>query len=117
MVGGFNTLAGYFIGIGVYTALNEHLSIIWIGLISNILSITISFSSYKVFVFQTKGRWMTEYLKAYVIYGGTALVGIILLWFFIEKINISIWFAQALVIAVTVLISYVGHARFTFRRN
>lgn len=117
LTGGFNTLVGYSIGVGLYKALGGCLSIIWIGVISNILSITVSYLSYKTLVFKTKGMWLTEYMKSYVVYGGIAVLGIFLLWVFVDKMKISIWMAQALVIGITVITSYVGHARFTFRRR
>ena len=117
MAGGFNTLVGYSIGVGLYKALGSNLSIVWIGVISNILSITVSFLSYKTLVFKTKGMWLTEYMKSYIVYGGIAVIGIFCLWVFVDKMKISIWLAQALIIAMTVIISYVGHSRFTFRRR
>jgi len=117
LVGGFNTLVGYFIGIAIYKALGSNLGIIWVGIISNIFSITVSFLSYKTLVFKTKGMWLTEYMKSYMIYGGIAVISILFLWLFVEKMNISIWLSQALVIGVTVIISYLGHSRFTFRRG
>jgi len=117
LVGGFNTLVGYFIGIAIYKALGSNLGIIWVGIISNIFSITVSFLSYKTLVFKTKGMWLTEYMKSYMIYGGIVVISILFLWLFVEKMNISIWLSQALVIGVTVTISYLGHSRFTFRRK
>jgi len=117
LVGGFNTLVGYFIGIAIYKALGSNLGIIWVGIISNIFSITVSFLSYKTLVFKTKGMWLTEYMKSYMIYGGIVVISILFLWLFVEKMNISILLSQALVIGVTVTISYLGHSRFTFRRK
>lgn len=117
LVGGFNTIVGYTIGVSLYKILSNNLSIISIGVISNIFSITISFLSYKIFVFRTKGMWLSEYSKAYIIYSGTSLVGIFLLWFFVDKMKISIWVSQALIIMCTVIISYIGHSRFTFRHR
>ena len=117
LVGGLNTLIGYTIGVGTYKAFDNILGIVWIGLISNILSITVSFLSYKILVFRTKGMWLAEYMKSYIVYGGIALIGIFFLWLFVDKMKISIWFAQALVIVLTVIVSYLGHSRFTFRRR
>lgn len=117
LVGGINTIVGYSIGIAIYKALASNLGIIWVGILSNIISITVSFLTYKIFVFRTQGMWVLEYVKSYLIYGGTAVISIFFLWFFVEKMNISIWLSQALVIVVTVIISYLGHSRFTFSRR
>ncbi len=87
-----------------------------IGVISNILAISFSFVTYKLFVFQTQGRWLTEYLKSYIVYGSSALLGIGLLWLLVGQLMVSIWIAQGIIIIITIIVSYLGHSRFTFRR-
>ena len=116
VVGGFNTLAGYSLGVGLYLALSPALHILIIGVLGNLLAITVSFTTYKLFVFRTQGYWMAEYARSYLVYGGSALVGILALWILVDGISLPIWIAQGLLIPITVLVSYVGHARFTFRR-
>jgi hypothetical protein len=71
----------------------------------------------KIFVFQTKGNWIFEYLRAYVVYGGTAILVIGLLWILVDSLTLPFWIAQGLVIALTVIISYLSHSRFTFRQQ
>jgi putative flippase GtrA len=88
-----------------------------IGIISSIISISISFTTYKIYVFKTSGNWLREYLKAYVVYGLTAFISIAILWLFIEKIKMSIWIAQGLTVVFTVFISYLGHNRYTFKKT
>ena len=78
LVGCFNTLAGYSIGVGIYAALKNNFDIVLIGLIANFFSISVSFLTYKIIVFKTKGMWLSEYMKSFMIYGGIALVGIYL---------------------------------------
>jgi len=114
LVGGINTVIGYSIGVGIYKLLSNQVNIVLIGFISNILTITISFLTYKIFVFKTKGRWIIEYLKAYVVYGSMAIFGTILLWFFVDLIGFNIWITQALIIMITVAFSYIGHVKYTF---
>jgi putative flippase GtrA len=117
VVGGINTIFGYVIGVAIYKALINQLNIISIGIISNVLCITLSFCTYKIFVFRTKGNWFSEYLKAYIVYGGMAIVGVILLWLFVDIGGLNIWVSQALIILSTVIFSYIGHARFTFKQG
>lgn len=114
MVGGVNTLAGYLFGVGAYKLLLGYIGIWGVGLVANLLAITFSFVTYKLLVFKTSGKWLAEYLKCYVVYGAMALVGIFLLWLFVEKMQISIWLAQGLIIVCTVFLSYLGHKKFTF---
>ncbi|QWE20927.1 GtrA family protein [Polynucleobacter sp. AP-Kolm-20A-A1] len=117
IVGAANTLTGYFVGVGFYEALSSSTNILLVGLISNVFSITVSFLTYKIFVFKTKGMWLSEYFKSYIVYGGVSIISILLLWVFMDKLKISIWISQALIIGMTVFISYVGHSRFTFKRR
>ncbi len=116
IVGGFNTVIGYFSGVGIFLVFQNRLHILLIAAISNILAITISFLTYKTLVFKTKGGWLSEYLKCYLVYGSTALFGGLLLWASIDYFSMNIWFAQGAVVVATVCVSYIGHKNFTFKR-
>lgn len=117
VIGALNTAVGYGIGVIGYLLLESRVSLIGIGIICNIVAITFSFVTYKCWVFQTKGQWLTEYARCYLVYGGTAVLGVGLLWLLVGKLTISIWFAQGLIIIITIIVSYLGHNRFTFRRT
>lgn len=114
-VGGINTTFGYIAGVLIFNILEQHLHLIFIGIISNVISITFSYSTYKLFVFKTKGNALAEYFKSYVVYGITFLISISLLWILIEGYELNIWVVQAVIIAITVVVSYSLHDRFTFR--
>jgi putative flippase GtrA len=116
LAAGWNTLFGYGLGVSLYKIFYPGLSIFLIAVFANLISISMSFLSYKLFVFRTKGNWIREYLRCYVAYGGTAVLGVFLFWFLIEKINISIWLTQLLCIAMTATASYFFHKYFTFTR-
>lgn len=117
VVGGINTLFGYGLGVGLYLALSPLLHILVIGVIGSVIAITFSFTTYKLFVFGTRGHWLKEYLRSYVVYGGTGVFGILLVWLLVDGLRMPIWIAQGIAILLTVLVSYLGHARFTFRRT
>lgn len=117
LVGGWNTVFGYLTGVALFLMLSQHLHIILIAIISNIIAITMSFITYKLLVFKTRGRWLTEYLKCYLVYGINALIGVFLLWLFVDHYSINIWLAQGAIIVLTVIFSYLLHKRFTFKRG
>ncbi len=117
LAGGWNTVFGYSVGVILYYAFSNSLHVIAIGLLANFFAITMSFLTYKLFVFRTKGDWVREYFRSYLVYGAMALLGICMLWFMVDGFKIPFWLAQGLVILFTVIISYVGHSRFTFRKN
>jgi putative flippase GtrA len=116
LAAGWNTLFGYFTGVGLYFALSQFFHVTIIGLIGNFVSISMSFVVYKLFVFRTKGRWFIEYVRSNIVYGSSAIMGIGLLWLLVDYARLSIWIAQFLIIAVTALISFFGHRGFTFKR-
>jgi len=110
-----NTLFGYFLGVFLYIHMVNYVNIIFISALSNIIAITFSFFVYKSYVFRTQGNWLKEYLKCFIVYGGSALFGIFMIWVLVDRLSINIWVAQFLTIAITVAGSYFGHRRFTFK--
>lgn len=114
LVGGFNTVVGYLIGLGLLYGLSPAVHVLVIGAIANVLAITVSFTTYKLYVFQTRGRWIEEYFRSYLVYGGMAVVGTLVLWILLDGMRLPIWLAQGLAVVLTVVISYLGHSRYTF---
>lgn len=117
IVGGLNTIFGYFVGVFLYYFLIKYIETFFILIITNIISITFSFLTYKIFVFKTSGYWLKEYAKSYIVYSGSSLIGIVLTWVFLEIFFINIWISQSLSISMTVFFSYYGHKKFTFKKK
>lgn len=115
IAGLWNTLFGYVAGIVIYWLIGKAAGVIVVGILGSVVSISMAFLTHKLFVFRTKGNWLSEYLRSYVVYGGTAIAGIALLFLFVDILGIEFWLAQLLAILVTVTASYLGHSRFTFR--
>jgi putative flippase GtrA len=115
IVGGWNTLFGYFFGVILFLLLNPYAHIVFIAIIANIASISMSFITYKLFVFRTPGGWLLEYLRCYIVYGFNAVLGIIFLWLMVDINGFNIWLAQGISILTVVIISYFLHKNFTFK--
>jgi putative flippase GtrA len=124
LVGGFNTLFGY----GTYallTALFDRVSphgYILAGAVSTLLNITVSYLNYKWFVFKTKGNYLREWARCVAVYSGGIVIGIVALPTLVFAIrHYTSYFASAPYIAgailtgATVVISFVGHKKFSFR--
>ncbi len=111
----WNTAFGYTVGIVVFELFNDSSKIILIGIASNVISISMSFIVYKIFVFRTDGNWLNEYLRCYVIYGSTSVISIFVLWVTVSKMSLNIYMAQAIAILCSVIFSYLGHKKYTFR--
>jgi len=117
LAGAWNTLFGYGVMGGLFNYLSPYLNLVTIGIIANLLSISMSFSTYKLFVFCTKGNWFKEYLKSYIVYGGAACFNILLIWILVAKMGVNIWLAQAIAIPLGVMASYFGHHYLTFKAS
>ena len=117
VAGGFNTLFGYFCGIALFYLLRAHVGVFLIGVVSNIIAISMSFVVYKLFVFRTRGRWLYEYCRSYVVYGTSALISVGLFWLTVGQMHLPVWLAQGITIVVVALIGWFGNAKFTFRHR
>jgi putative flippase GtrA len=114
LVGGWNTVFGYFVFAGLYFLLHQDLHYMVLFIISNIISITNAYIGYKVFVFKTKGNYLKEYLRFYVVYGAAMALNLVLLPLAVELFRLSPVIAQGGLVFVNVLFSYVGHKRYSF---
>jgi putative flippase GtrA len=113
VVGGWNTVFGYCVFTVLYLFFPVHYMLDMI--ISNIISITNSYICYKFFVFKTKGNYLLEYLRFYLVYGTAFLLNIVLLPLFVKYFKIHVLVSQAMVLIFVVIISYFGHKYFSFR--
>jgi putative flippase GtrA len=114
MVGAWNTVFSYLIGLFLYELFSPSLHILIIGLMICFLSITMSFSMYKIFVFKTNNSWLKEYLRSFVVYGTAAIFNVLLLWIFVDFIKLHFWIAQGIITPIAIFFSYLGHKKFTF---
>ena len=114
IAGAWNTAFGYFLANILYYTLQHKFHLISISIFSNILAITMSFLTYKMLVFKTKGKWLSEYGRFYILYGANAILGTSLLWVLVDLIGIPFWIGQALILLMSVILLYIGNSKFTF---
>lgn len=114
LAGFINVCIGYLVGVCFYIFLHKSLHIALIAVLINIVTISFSFVTYKLFVFKTQGHWIKEYFRSYIVYGSSALISIFTLWFLIDNLKMNIYIVQAATISITVAASYFGHRYFTF---
>ncbi len=114
IAGIWNSIFGYSIGLILYESFSLRFHIIMISVIANILAISVAFLTYKMFVFKTQGNWVSEYMKCYLVYGGTAVLGTILIWVFVDFFKWPFWISQGIVMTITMVVSYSIHRIFTF---
>ena len=141
LVGMWNTLFGYAVfagGLYLLTGRVPHDDMVAM-VISQVLAITNAYVGYKLFVFRTAGNVLREYLRFYVVYGPFAVLNVLGLPLVAglvrQAIGQSAWVlraapaatltipdparyvAGALVMALTVCGSFLGHKHFSFRQD
>jgi putative flippase GtrA len=118
-VGAVNTLVGYV----VYSALS-----LWVFdelrlgyLISLVLSyvvgIVIAFFLYRRFVFHVEGNVLVDFIRFVGVYVVSIALNLVVLPLLVEIVGLSPVVAQLYAIALTTVVSYVGHKGFSFRRK
>ncbi|MDA0978232.1 MAG: GtrA family protein [Proteobacteria bacterium] len=117
VAGGYNTLFAFLVFAGLYLLLEHQLHYLLIALVSQVIAITNAFLVYRYLVFKSDGNFLAEYFRTYLVYGVSFLVNLGMLAALVEVAGLHPILAQGLTVFVTVIISYFGHSRFTFRRS
>ena len=112
-VGVWNTL----FGVGVYTLLllrfgQEHYLLL--GVFSNVLAITNTFLGHKFIVFRTRGNWLKEYLRCYVVYSGNMLFGFAGMMLCVEVFHWEAVWSNLVVTAVNFILTFFAQRFFSF---
>jgi putative flippase GtrA len=123
LVGICNTAFAYG-SYALFTALlDRHIPVSYLAasLISSVLNITVSFLGYKWFVFKTRGNYLKEWIRCLTVYSGGIALGLLLLPPTVYAVShltgnrgAAPYIAGALVLGVQVILSFVGHKRFSF---
>jgi putative flippase GtrA len=116
VAGAGNTVFGYALFAALYHLLHTRVHYILLSIASGIVSITVAYINYKFFVFKTKGNYLREYLRFYVVYGASMGMGVTLLPFFVEVVHLSPYVGQAIVVFITASISFLAHRNYSFKR-
>ena len=125
LVGLWNTAFGYST-FAILTWLFSHPfpkhGYILASVVSSLVNITVSFLGYKWFIFKTKGNYLREWLKSLMVYSGGIAISTALLPGLVFLVHRATSFdrqapylAGALMSGLTVIYSFLGNRRFTFR--
>ncbi|WP_373921794.1 GtrA family protein [Undibacterium cyanobacteriorum] len=117
LIGGTNTLAG----IAIFSLLYWILHTTWhyqaITVLAHFISVFNSWFSYRCFVFKSKEPPLREYLRfniSSLLMLGFHMFGLLVL---VDQLHVHPLISQPIVVLCAVVVSYVLHAKFTFRRS
>lgn len=123
LVGVWNTIFGYLVFV-VCDYLFENLfsprciAYMSAAVLSNILAIINAYIFHKLITFQSLVRGkaiIIEFARFFSTYLFSMILGLILLPVSVEVLGIVPRISAALLIPVTIIISYIGHSRFSFK--
>ena len=114
VTGVWNTAFGYGVFALLVALMAPRVHYLLIGIAASVLAITNAYIVHKIFVFKTRGNYLREYGRYYVIYGATTVGGLALLALFVEGFGLNLYLAQACALGLQVIGSFVGHRRFSF---
>ena len=114
LIGGWNTLFGMGVYAVLYGLLHTRANYLVLMIPANILAITNAYLGYKFFVFKTRGNYIREYLRCYVIYGGGIALSFVLMYLLVSIFGLHPILAQLPCVLISIIFSYFGHKRFSF---
>jgi putative flippase GtrA len=117
VVGGWNTLFGYVSFASLYYIFSPVIHYLLIMVMSTVINITNAYLFYKFLVFRTRGDYLREYLRFYAVYAVPIASSFILFPLAIEVMGMNPYLAQAGIVGLTIVVSYLGHKHISFRAD
>lgn len=114
-IGAVNTFVGYGIFALLWVLYGHYFHYVIILSFSHIISVTNAFFGYRIFVFRKRGPIWGDFFRFNLVYLGTFVFNILTLPVLIELLKFHTLIAQALIVILTVVTSYLLHRRFSFK--
>jgi putative flippase GtrA len=118
-VGGINTLFGYAVFVVLYLAAGHVIGYLGSLYLSYVIGVSLAFVLHRRVTFrahETGGNAVLDFLRFASVYVVSLVINTIGLPLLVELGHLSALGAQAIMVIVTTVISYVGHKYFSFRR-
>lgn len=116
LVGSINTAVGYGWFVLFQFTIGKHWGYLASLAFAHIFSVLCAFVLYRRFVFRVKGHVWRDLGRFELVYLVSISINFVVLPLLVEFGHLNPLLAQALIIFITTIISYVGHRKFSFRR-
>jgi hypothetical protein len=118
LIGILNTIFAYISGVVFFNLFYKEVGAFLLTLLTTIVNVFFTFINYKFFYFKThKKYFFKELFKINLSYIFIILLNTFLLWLFTEKIYLSIYFTQTLIIVINILISIKLNFNYVFKNQ
>ena len=115
-IGAVNTGVGFLCFAGFLALLGQQRYMATL-VCAHIVSVLIAFVLYRYVVFRVRGHVLRDLWRFETVYLVALAVNLVLLPLLVQLGHLPVLLAQALILVVTALISWVGHKHFSFRRT
>jgi putative flippase GtrA len=116
IVGGINTVVGFLIFAGFLVLLGKQRYLVAL-VCSHVVAVLIAFVLYRFVVFRVRGHVLADLWRFETVYLSALAVNLVVLPVLVELAHLPVLLAQALIVLVTSLMSYLGHKHYSFRRT
>jgi putative flippase GtrA len=114
-VGAINTGVGFLCFAGFLALLGQQRYMATL-VCAHVVSVLIAFVLYRFVVFRVRGHVLTDLWRFETVYLTALGVNFVLLPLLVEFAHLPVLLAQALIMVVTSLMSWMGHKHYSFRR-
>ena len=121
VVGAINTVVGYLPSSPGSWTVGERWGRPWSYLAAlacaHVVSVLFAFVLYRFVVFRVRGHVLSDLWRFETVYLSALAVNFVLLPVLVEIAHLPVLLAQALIVFVTSVMSWVGHKHYSFRRR
>jgi putative flippase GtrA len=115
IVGAINTVVGFLVFAGFLVLLGQLRYLVAL-VCSHVVAVLIAFVLYRYVVFRVRGHVLADLWRFETVYLLALAVNLVVLPILVELAHLPVLLAQALIVLVTSVMSWVGHKHFSFRR-
>ena len=116
VVGGINTVVGL-LAFAAFLVLLGQQRYLTVLVCAHVVSVLIAFVLYRSVVFRVKGHLLADLWRFETVYLSALAVNLVLLPLLVELAHLPVLLAQALIVVVTSVMSWLGHKNYSFRRR
>jgi putative flippase GtrA len=114
-VGAWNTAFGYGVFVVLYYLVGERVGVSAVLVASYVLAVLSAYVAYRYVTFRSHGSVLQEFPRFSAVYLLALIANLVFLPVALRLLPLSTYVVQALFTVGVVIVSYVGHRRFSFR--
>lgn len=116
-IGGFNTVFGLLFFYVIQYLFGKNVGYLGSLYISFAVVTIVSFTLYRVIVFKVNGHLFSDFYRFLLVYLFPLGLNTIALPLLVTFLELNVYLAQTLFVAISTVVSYLGHKYFSFRRR